>query len=62
MIKQKRDDRHESYHDTYKEAMMRLLANAQRELNDAEKQLAAAKRRLKAAQTKWSSYVASPNG
>lgn len=60
-IKQKRDDRHESYHDSYKEALMRLLTNAAREMKDAEKELASAKRRLGKAKAKWCNYVASPN-
>lgn len=59
--KQKRDDRNESYHDTYKDAMLRFLTDAQRDVNDAETKLANAKRRLKGARAKWMSYCASPN-
>ena len=61
MIKQKRDDRNESYHDTYKAAMLRFLTDAQRDVNEAKKKLANAQSRLKSANTKWMSYCASPN-
>jgi hypothetical protein len=60
-IEQKIDEGRESYHDTYNEAMMRFLTNAQRDVNDAKKKLAKAQSRLKAANRKWVSYVASPN-
>lgn len=61
LIRQKRDDQNESYHDTYHQAMIRFVADAQRDVNNAKKQLANAKRRLKNAKTKWNSYVANPN-
>jgi hypothetical protein len=61
LITQKRDDRNESYHDNYAEAVSRLLVNAQRDVNEAKKKLDGAKRRLKAAQSKRMSYAASPN-
>lgn len=61
LIKQRRDERNESYHDTYKAAMMRFLADAQRDANDAKKSLVNAQRRLKMAQTKWAGFCASPN-
>lgn len=57
--KEKRDDRNQSYHDSYKEALMRLVANAQRDVNQAKKELASAQRRLAKAQTKWASHIAS---
>lgn len=60
-IKQKRDDYNESYHDTYKAAVLRLLADAQRDVNRAKKELASAQRHLKTATAKWMSYCASPN-
>lgn len=60
IIKQLRDGLHESYHSTYKEAVLRLLTNAQRDVNCAKKELDASKRRLSAAKSKWSSYLASP--
>lgn len=61
MIKQKRDERDESYHETYKEALLRFLANAQRNVNGAAKHLKNAKRHLLVANAKWNSYLASPN-
>lgn len=61
LIKQKRDDRNESYHDTYQAAVIRLLSDAQRDVNDAKKHLTNAQRRLVSAKAKWSSHVASPN-
>lgn len=61
LIKQKRDDYNESYHDTYKAAVLRLLADAQRDVNRAKKELASAHRHLKTATAKWMSYCASPN-
>lgn len=60
-ISQSLDERHESYHDTYKDAMLRFLANAQRDVNDAKKELANAQRHLKTVNAKWMSYCASSN-
>lgn len=60
-ITQKRDDYNESYHDTYKAAVLRFLADAQRDVNRAKKKLSSAQRHLKTATVKWMSYCASPN-
>lgn len=60
-IRQKRDERNESYHDTYKAALIRLLANAQHDVDDAKKELSNAQRRLKSVRAKWTSYCASPD-
>lgn len=57
-IKQKRDEFHESYHDTYKSAMTRLLADAQFDVNHAKKKLTNASRRFTSAKLKWNSYLA----
>lgn len=59
-IEQQRDERTESYHETYEAAMMRFLTNAQRDVNNADKNLKNAKRRLAGAKSKWNSYLASP--
>ena len=61
MITQKLDDPRESYHETYKAALLRYLTNAQRDVNSAKKKLANAQNRLKSANAKWMSYLASPN-
>lgn len=60
-IWQLRDERNESYHDTYKEALTRYLSNAQRDVNDAAKRLKNAKNRLAVAKSKWNSFLAYPH-
>lgn len=56
LIQQKRDQAHESYHDTQKEAVMRFLVDRQRDVNQAKKDLLKAQNRLKSARSKWTAF------
>lgn len=55
-IHQPIDQPNESYHESYDEALIRFVANGERDLKRAETELAGAKRRLKSRKAMWAKH------
>lgn len=57
LTKQDRDGRYESFHETHKSAVLRVLTDAERDVETAEKNLKNTKRRLVSLKSKWADYT-----